>query len=168
MDISVNQVTALIKSNEKRHDLEQARQQRIQPSHKQIPEQYKQVASEVFRQLTTMRPAWKVGFTNENKTFDQKLVTAYKIQLLQAMQDNGIDDLQKVESGLKALRSQSGQFLPSIGDFITACNPNSKGELNAAMYREYRPERLIASCTEEERKQAAADGLRAIKSLLGR
>lgn len=166
MQITMYQMTKLIKSNERQHDLEQQRKQRVAPSHKQVPDHIKQVASEVFSQFIAMRPAWKVGFTNENRTLDERQVTAYKLQLLQAMQENGIDNFEKVQAGLKELRKQGGQFLPSVGDFIAACKP-SDGHLNAAMYVEYRPERLISSCTEEERKSAAKEGLAELKSILG-
>lgn len=168
MQISTETVTQLIKSNQRQSQLEQVREQNIAPSHKHIPDHIKQVASQVFQQFTTMRPAWKVGFTNENKTFDQKQVTAYKIQLLLAMQENGIDSMDKVKSGLKTLRSQPGQFLPSIGDFIAACKPQANGELNCGMYQEYRPERLIAQGTFQERQAKAKSELAKIKQMLGK
>lgn len=159
-------MTKLIKSNERQHDLEQQQQQRIAPSHKQIPDHIKQVASSVFNQFITMRPGWKVGFMNENRTLDEKQVTAYKLQLLQAMQENGIDNHEKVQAGLKELRKQRGAFLPSIGDFISACKPDD-GHLNAGARRLYKPKELLANCTEAERKEAAKIGLAEIKNLIG-
>lgn len=166
MEITVDQMTKLVKSNERQYDLEQQQKQRVAPSHKQVPDHIKQVASEVFKQFMTMRPAWKVGFTNENRTLDEKQVTAYKLQLLQAMQENGIDTFEKVRSGLKELRKQRGQFLPSVGDFIAACKPDD-GHLNAGARKLYKPKDLLASCTEEERIKAAKAGLEQIKNILG-
>ena len=165
--INQEQAKQLILSNAKRNELESQSIVRNQPSHRQIPDHIKQVASYVFKSLTTTRPGWRNGFTNKGQT-DERLVTNYKIALLQAMQENKIDTIEKVEAGLNTLRNQPGAFLPSIGDFISACKPQASGELNCAMYQEYRPERLIAQGTFQERQAMAKSELAKIKQMLGK
>lgn len=153
--ITMKQAAAFVNSSQRQHDLEQQRKQRRIGTHEAIPERIKQVASHVFNELTTMRPGWKVGFSH-NGQLDAKQVTAYKIQLLKAMRENGIDTMDKVESGLKFLRAQPGQFLPSIGDFVQACKPSkSGGEMNMGMYRIWERDRRIDSMTAADRRAVA-------------
>ena len=155
--ITLEQATALVKSAERQYDLEQQRHQRRIGTAKAIPEQLKQVAGYVFSSLTTMRPAWKVGFVHEG-ALDEKQVTAYKRQLLGAMEENGIGTMAQVEAGLQKLRAQPGQFLPSIGDFVQACKSQSsqhRGELNAGMYRIWARDRRLDSMTVADRRAVA-------------
>jgi hypothetical protein len=136
-------------------------------SHHNIPDELKEVARYVFGTLTATRPGWKVGFTNAGRV-DEKMVTQYKMNLLKAMMLNEINTMQKVQYGLDKLISEGGQFLPSVGDFVQACKDHSKvtGELNAGMYKEYRPERLISNKTFEERRAEAKSELAKIKEML--
>jgi hypothetical protein len=164
--ITIDQAKSLITSQAKQYELEQQQQKRLTPSHKHIPQEIKEVARYVFSSFVAIRPAWKVGFTNSGKT-DEKQITAYKVQLLTAMHENKIDTIEKVNQGLKVIRSEKGQFLPSVGDFIQACKSKNDGALNSGMYKLYKPEQLITNGTEQERREFALKAMAEIKKQLG-
>lgn len=136
-----------------------------QPQQKVISEELKQVANYVFSKLTAMRPAWRNGFIH-NGVLDEKLITNYKKSLLEGMELAGINSFEKVKKGLDKLLLEKGVFLPSVGDFVQACKDERAGEFNAAMYQEFRPNRLISSITEQERKDTALNEIEKIKAML--
>jgi len=127
-----------------------------------VPEELKQVAAYVFRELTAMKTGWRLAFKDELQ------VTDYKIQLLKAMDENGVNNFELVNKGLKQARADDKDFLPSVGKFITWCKPKPVNELNSGMYKEYRPERLISSKTFDERKTEAKSELAKIREMLCR
>lgn len=124
-------------TNQANHEVSEQQVQR-----QQIPDQLKQVAKYVFDTLTNSRPAWQNGFRVNGK-LNPQMIAEYKVLLLKTMEREKINSFQKVEKGLNKLVSQSGAFLPSIGDFIQACKDESHGELNAAMYQEFRDRKSV-------------------------
>jgi len=126
------------------------------------PDHVKEIADYVFKQLAMIKSGWRAGF----KTKDE--VIGYKKQLLLAMHENGIDNFQKIELGLKNARSDENPFMPSTGKFISWCKDPKKitGELNAGMYQEYRPEKLLSNKTDSERRAEAREQLNKIKMTL--
>jgi hypothetical protein len=156
MNITTEQAVQLIKQNANKQPVTRSPMEQQY----QVPDELKKVAAYVFRQLTSMKTGWRVAFTDERQVKD------YKIQLLRAMDENGINNFELVEAGLKQCRSDTSDFLPSPGKFVAWCKPTITGELNAGMYKEYRPERLISNKTFEERRAEAKSELAKIKEML--
>jgi hypothetical protein len=126
-----------------------------------LPDAVRVVGNRVFAELCQIKSAWRTAFRTKDE------VKGYKLQLLRGMFENGINSMDLVERGLIEARKDPSDFLPSVGKFVAWCKPPKQdGELNAAMYREYRRERLIASCTEAERREMAKAELAKLRGLL--
>ena len=156
MNITPYQAKALIKSQAGKPEVTR------KPLDRQynVPDELKQVAAYVFRELTAMKTGWRAAFK------DERQVTDYKIQLLKGMDENGVDNFDLVNKGLKEARADANDFLPSVGKFINWCKPKQSGELNCAMYQEYRPERLLSSQTDQKRKETARLEMQKIRQML--
>ena len=80
---------------------------------------------------------------------DQKM--GYVVQLATALTENGLDNGESVREGFRKARTEGGQYLPSVPEFVRWCKPEKTHS---------RPEHKLLICeyaepaTEEEREQA--------------
>lgn len=77
-----------------------------------------ELVNRLFRAVRVNRPAWRQAW---NTT---EVLEAAKLEWVKAFVENGISDWDRqVEVGLRRLRAEKSDFVPSPGKFIGWCNP---------------------------------------------
>lgn len=59
---------------------------------------------------------------------DQKM--GYVVQLATALTENGLDNGESVREGFRKARTEGGQYLPSVPEFVRWCKPERKMNIN--------------------------------------
>ncbi|RMD66486.1 hypothetical protein D6833_01405 [Candidatus Parcubacteria bacterium] len=120
--------------------------------------------NEFIRDVAASKPAWKHGFK------DEKARRAYRVQLTQSLYRNKINKPEYLAHAKQRAIDDETPFFPPVGKIIAWAKEKMpvSGELNAAMYREYRPERLLSSEPEHVRKEKGEAELQKTKELLAK
>jgi hypothetical protein len=79
-----------------------------------------QVINKIFIELAAIYPAWKNAFPN------QQALDECKRQWMKAFKENGLDQWEYIERGLKEARADKNPFLPSVGQFVDWCRWNEQ------------------------------------------
>lgn len=101
-------------------NLNQAMQQGDQTSKQQkqvITEQTIEFVNRVMKTILANSPAWSISLKGTESIND------YRQQLVKAFLENEITQMAQVELGLKRIRKEPTNFLPSVGQFIGWCVP---------------------------------------------
>lgn len=106
----------LIKSSALHHMTEQAPQQSAEQK-QLITEQTIAFVNRVMKTILANSPAWAVSLKGTDSIND------YRQQLVKAFLENSISEMSQVELGLKRIRKEPTNFLPSVGQFIAWCKP---------------------------------------------
>ena len=75
------------------------------------------VINQLFRQLRSIRTAWRQAWPNKKSYFESKATW------LQAFIENGICTQEQIDIGLIRCRAEPSDFIPSVGKFIQGCTP---------------------------------------------
>lgn len=94
----------------------------------ELEEKCGMIVNELFNQLMAIKTGWRATFPSINaKTEPDKLRKAMvllKKQYLKGLIENNISTIQQLEFGLKKARAEKGDFFPSVGKFISWCQPD--------------------------------------------
>lgn len=74
--------------------------------------------NKVMKTILANSPAWSVSLKGSESVND------YRQQLVKAFLENDIAHMAQVELGLKRIRKEETNFLPSVGQFISWCSPS--------------------------------------------
>jgi len=97
-------------------EMQQAPQQTAEQK-KVITEQTIAFVNRVMKTILANSPAWSVSLKGTESIND------YRQQLVKAFLENKIIQMSQVELGLKRIRKEPTNFLPSVGQFIGWCIP---------------------------------------------
>ncbi|NWB92309.1 replication protein P [Pseudomonas agarici] len=75
------------------------------------------VINQLFRQLRTIRTAWRQAWPDKKSYIESKAVW------VQAFFENGIRTQEQIDIGLIRCRAEASDFIPSPGKFIQGCTP---------------------------------------------
>ena len=98
-------------------------------AHEQLKtDQTKQVVTEetinfvnrVVKTILANSPAWSMSLKSSDSIDD------YKQQLIKGFMENDVTQMSQVELGLKRIRKEPSNFLPSVGQFISWCLPSAE------------------------------------------
>lgn len=90
------------------------------PEKKQvITEQTIHFVNRVMKTILANSPAWTISLKGTESIND------YRQQLVKAFLENDITQMSQVELGLKQIRKEPTNFLPSVGQFISWCVPSA-------------------------------------------
>ena len=56
----------------------------------------------------------------------------YKVQMIRGLMENGLNTPEAVSAGCKKARTEGGQYLPSVPEFVRWCKPERKYKVNYA------------------------------------
>jgi|GEM_PF-2293344 len=85
---------------------------------KVITEQTIEFVNRVMKTILANSPAWTMSLKGSESIDD------YRQQLVKAFIENDIFQMAQVELGLKRIRKEPTNFLPSVGQFISWCSPS--------------------------------------------
>lgn len=71
--------------------------------------------NEMLNQFCSIWPSM-----NATMSHDQKM--GYVVQLATALTENGLDNGESVREGFRKARTEGGQYLPSVPEFVRWCN----------------------------------------------
>lgn len=89
---------------------------------------------------------------------DQKM--GYVVQLATALAENGLDNGESVREGFRKARTEGGQYLPSVPEFVRWCKPEQKEQCHNLLPRLEKTE-----STPEQREQLRLDMAAALKGI---
>lgn len=96
-------------------------------------------ASELIKQFAGIWPSLR-------STMQPGDIYEYQLQMVAALTENNLNNLESVQQGFKNARTKGGQFPPSVPEFVRWCQPKAKNKA---------PEYFIAppnySLTDEQR-----------------
>ena len=93
----------------------------------------KQMVDKIFDQLSAIFPAWGVAFK------DPKQISTAKKEWVKALQENDINSIEHLKAGFRKARASQSDFIPSVGKFISWCNPSAEDLIQES------PEELMSS-----------------------
>lgn len=109
----------LVKAAGVRGAMQQAPQQTPEQK-KVITEQTIAFVNRVMKTILANSPAWSVSLKGTDSIND------YRQQLVKSFLENKITEMSQVELGLKRIRKEPTNFLPSVGQFIGWCKPTAE------------------------------------------
>lgn len=56
----------------------------------------------------------------------------YKVQMIRGLMENGLNTPEAVSTGCKKARTEGGQYLPSVPEFVRWCKPERRMNINYA------------------------------------
>lgn len=109
--------------------------------------------NEMLNQFSCIWPS--MGATMSH---DQKM--GYVVQLSTALSENGLDNGDAVREGFRKARTEGGQYLPSVPEFVRWCKPEHKEQCHNLL-----PRIETTESTPEQREQLRADMAAALKGI---
>lgn len=109
--------------------------------------------NEMLNQFCSIWPS--MGATMSH---DQKM--GYVVQLATALAENGLDNGESVREGFRKARTEGGQYLPSVPEFVRWCKPEHKEQCHNLL-----PRVVTTESTPEQREQLRADMAAALKGI---
>ena len=59
-------------------------------------------------------------------TMNPENLQLYKVQMIRGLMENGLNTPEAVSTGCKKARTEGGQYLPSVPEFVRWCKPERK------------------------------------------
>ena len=91
-------------------------------------DQNAKVINHTFNELMMIKTGWRAMFPSINaKTDGEKLKKAMgklKQQFMKGFIENDINSIEQIDFGLKRARADDNPFFPSVGEFISWCQPD--------------------------------------------
>ena len=98
--------------------------------------------NEMLNQFGSIWPSMSATMSH-----DQKM--GYVVQLATALTENGLDNGDSVREGFRKARTEGGQYLPSVPEFVRWCKPEHN------VNRQYSIAPIPQAITKEEREKYA-------------
>ena len=101
-------------------------------------------AAELIKQFAGIWPSLRATMKPDD-------IFEYQVQMIKALTENRLNTLECVQQGFRKARTEGGQYLPSVPEFVRWCKPEKPHS---------RPEHKLLICeyaepaTEEEREEA--------------
>lgn len=101
-------------------------------------------ANELIKQFAGIWPSLRATMKSDD-------IQQYQVQMITALTENRLNTLEAVQQGFRKARTEGGQYLPSVPEFVRWCKPEKTNT---------RPEHKLLICenkspaTEEQREQA--------------
>lgn len=65
-------------------------------------------------------------------TMNPENLQLYKVQIIRGLMENGLNTPEAVSTGCKKARTEGGQYLPSVPEFVRWCKPERKHHVHYA------------------------------------
>ncbi len=78
-----------------------------------------QFAAELIKQFSGIWPSLRATMRPED-------ILEYQVQMVKALAENGLNTPEAIQRGFKLARSEGGQYLPSVPQFVRWCKPDKK------------------------------------------
>lgn len=82
-----------------------------------------QFADELIKQFTGIWPSLRATMCPDE-------VFQYQVQMVKALAENSLNTPEAIQRGFKLARSEGGQYLPSVPQFVKWCRPEKKASNN--------------------------------------
>ena len=109
--------------------------------------------NEMLNQFGSIWPSMSATMSH-----DQKM--GYVVQLATALTENGLDNGGSVREGFRKARTEGGQYLPSVPEFVRWCKPERKEQCHNLL-----PRIKTTESTPEQREQLRIDMAAALKGI---
>ena len=111
-------------------------------------------AAELIKQFSGIWPSLRATIRPED-------ILQYQGQMIKALTETGLNTPEAIQQGFRKARTEGGQYLPSVPEFVRWCKPEQKEQCHNLLPRLEKTE-----STPEQREQlktAMADALKGIK-----
>ena len=68
-------------------------------------------------------------------TMNPENLQLYKVQMIRGLMENGLNTPEAVSTGCKKARTEGGQYLPSVPEFVRWCKPERKEQCHNLLPR---------------------------------
>jgi hypothetical protein len=110
-------------------------------------------AAELIKQFSGIWPSLRATMRPED-------IFEYQVQMIKALTENGLNTLEAIQKGFKMARTEGGQYLPSVPEFVRWCRVDKKEQCHNLL-----PRLEHTESTPEQREQLRADMAAALKGI---
>lgn len=110
-------------------------------------------AAELIKQFAGIWPSLRATMRPED-------IYEYQLQMIAALTENSLNTLECVQQGFRKARTEGGQYLPSVPEFVRWCKPERKEQCHNLL-----PRVVTTESTPEQREQLRADMAAALKGI---
>ena len=86
-------------------------------------------------QLTEMLNQFSCIWPSMGATMSHDQKMGYVVQLATALAENGLDNAESIREGYRKARTEGGQYLPSVPEFVRWCKPERKEQCHNLLPR---------------------------------
>ena len=136
--------------------------QHVQQERKSKADRIGEFVNQIIKRVAAAKPAWRQGFKSEAE------MKAYRATLTDALRRNRISSIEMVERAIARAIDDASPFFPSVGQLIAWAKEGEapSGELNAGMYRLWKPSQLLPKETEQARRERGREELKKLRAML--
>jgi hypothetical protein len=99
-------------------------------------------AAELIKQFSGIWPSLRATMRPED-------IFEYQVQMIKALTENGLNTQEAIVKGFKMARTEGGQYLPSVPEFVRWCRPDKQHQQN---YKIASPQKTVT--TEDQLRYA--------------
>jgi hypothetical protein len=92
-------------------------------------------AAELIKQFSGIWPSLRATMRPED-------IFEYQVQMIKALTENGLNTQEAIQKGFRMARTEGGQYLPSVPEFVRWCRPVKQYEQN---YKIAAPQKIVTS-----------------------
>lgn len=82
------------------------------------------IVNGLFKSLFAAKTGWRASFNTKDPAEMEQAINLLKKTWIKAFAENGINTPEQLSCGMKQVRKDPSQFLPSVGQFIEWCKPS--------------------------------------------
>jgi hypothetical protein len=90
-------------------------------------------AAELIKQFSGIWPSLRATMRPED-------IFEYQVQMIKALTENGLNTQEAIQKGFRMARTEGGQYLPSVPEFVRWCKTNTKRPEHKLLAFEDKPE----------------------------
>lgn len=84
------------------------------------------IVNGLFKSLFAAKTGWRASFNTKDPVELDQAINLLKKTWVKAFAENGINTPEQLQCGMKQVRKDPSQFLPSVGKFIEWCKPRAE------------------------------------------
>lgn len=85
-------------------------------------------ASELIKQFSGIWPSLRATMSADD-------VFQYQVQMIKALTETGLNTPEAIQQGFRKARTEGGQYLPSVPEFVRWCKPEHKEQCHNLLPR---------------------------------
>lgn len=110
-------------------------------------------ATELIKQFAGIWPSLRATMRPED-------IQSYQVQMIKALTENSLNTPEAIQQGFRKARTEGGQYLPSVPEFVRWCKVERKEQCHNLL-----PRLETTESTPEQREQLRVDMQAALKGI---